>query len=120
MRSGQAKIFGPVLVVIPHNGDDDTVRIANDSDYGLGGFVYTADEARGTALARRIEAGSIGVNHHTMAISAPSGATSEVAWAASSAPKASVHMYRPSRYTGPGQRTRGVSTRKRLSIRASE
>jgi len=51
-----------VLVVIAHDGDDDAVRIANDSTYGLSGGVFSADEDRATAFARRVRTGSIGVN----------------------------------------------------------
>jgi aldehyde dehydrogenase (NAD+) len=43
---------------------DDAVRIANDSDYGLGGTVWTADPERGAALARRVRTGTIGVNRY--------------------------------------------------------
>src|SRR5690606_10766878 len=45
-RVAQEEIFGPVLVIIPHDGDDDAVRIANDSPYGLSGMVYGSDEKR--------------------------------------------------------------------------
>jgi aldehyde dehydrogenase (NAD+) len=57
----QEEVFGPVLVVIPHDGDDDAVRIANNSVYGLSGAVYGSDE-RALAVARRIRTGTIGVN----------------------------------------------------------
>jgi acyl-CoA reductase-like NAD-dependent aldehyde dehydrogenase len=56
------EIFGPVVSVIPYGGTDEAVRIANDSDYGLGGTVWTTDPERGAAVARRIRTGSIGVN----------------------------------------------------------
>jgi aldehyde dehydrogenase (NAD+) len=58
----QEEVFGPVLVIIPHDGDDDTVRIANNSIYGLSGSVYGGDQDRATAVARRIRAGTISVN----------------------------------------------------------
>jgi aldehyde dehydrogenase (NAD+) len=58
----QEEIFGPVLVVIPHDGDDDAVRIANDSIYGLSGVVVGADEERALAVARRIRTGTLSVN----------------------------------------------------------
>jgi aldehyde dehydrogenase (NAD+) len=58
----QEEVFGPVLVIIPHDGDDDAVRIANNSIYGLSGAVFGRDEQRALAVARRIRTGTIGVN----------------------------------------------------------
>jgi aldehyde dehydrogenase (NAD+) len=58
----QEEVFGPVLVVIAHDGDDDAVRIANNSIYGLSGNVYSGDEQRALAVARRIRAGTMSVN----------------------------------------------------------
>jgi aldehyde dehydrogenase (NAD+) len=57
----QEEVFGPVLVIIPHDGDDDAVRIANNSIYGLSGAVYGSEE-RALAVARRIRTGTVGVN----------------------------------------------------------
>jgi acyl-CoA reductase-like NAD-dependent aldehyde dehydrogenase len=57
----QEEVFGPVLVVIPHDGDDDAVAIANKSIYGLSGAVFGSEE-RALAVARRIRTGTIGVN----------------------------------------------------------
>jgi aldehyde dehydrogenase (NAD+) len=62
MTIAQEEIFGPVLVVIPYEDDEDAVRIANESGYGLSGGVFSGDEARATAIARRVRTGSIGVN----------------------------------------------------------
>ena len=62
MAIAQEEIFGPVLVVIPYEDDDDAVRIANDSKYGLSGGVVSANEERATAVAKRVRTGSIGVN----------------------------------------------------------
>lgn len=62
MRVAQEEIFGPVLSFIPVDGDDDAVRIANDSRYGLSGGVWTADAAHGLAVARRMRTGSVAVN----------------------------------------------------------
>jgi aldehyde dehydrogenase (NAD+) len=58
----QTEAFGPVLVVIPHDGDDDAVAIANNSIYGLSGGVMSADEERAIAVARRIRTGTMGIN----------------------------------------------------------
>jgi len=67
------EIFGPVLVVLPYDDVDDAVRIANDSDYGLGGTVWTRDVERGLEIARRVETGSIGVNVFDLDLGAPFG-----------------------------------------------
>jgi aldehyde dehydrogenase (NAD+) len=56
------EIFGPVVVVLPYDGEDDAVAIANGTDYGLSGSVWTADPARGVAVAARFVAGSVAVN----------------------------------------------------------
>ncbi len=62
MRIAQEEIFGPVLSVIPYDDDADAVRIANDSDYGLCGAVFSADNARGLGVARRVRTGTYMVN----------------------------------------------------------
>ena len=62
MAIAQEEIFGPVLVVIPYEDDDDAVRIANDSSYGLSGMVMGGSLERATAVAKRIRTGTIGVN----------------------------------------------------------
>jgi aldehyde dehydrogenase (NAD+) len=62
MRIAQEEIFGPVLSVIPYDGDAEAVRIANDSDYGLCGGVYTADNDRGLGIARQVRTGTYMVN----------------------------------------------------------
>jgi aldehyde dehydrogenase (NAD+) len=67
------EVFGPVMAVIPFDDDDDAVHIANDSNYGLSGSVWTTDESRGIDIARRIRTGSIGINYYTMDLGAPFG-----------------------------------------------
>lgn len=67
------EIFGPVLSVIPYADEDEAVAIANGSDYGLGGSVWTADPARGAAFARRIATGTVGVNGYVNDPTAPFG-----------------------------------------------
>ncbi|MFE9356093.1 aldehyde dehydrogenase [Streptomyces olivaceoviridis] len=73
MRIAQEEIFGPVLVVIPFDDDDHAVRIANDSPYGLGGGVWTADEDRALEIARRIRTGTFSVNGAPFSFDAPFG-----------------------------------------------
>jgi aldehyde dehydrogenase (NAD+) len=73
MRIAQEEIFGPVLAVIPYDDADDAVRIANDSDYGLAGSVWTGDLDRGLDIAKRVRAGTYGVNQYTMDFVAPFG-----------------------------------------------
>ena len=67
------EVFGPVLSVIAYDGEEDAVRIANDSEYGLGGSVWTSDADHGTDVARRIQTGTIGVNHYVPDPVAPFG-----------------------------------------------
>ncbi|MFF7941664.1 aldehyde dehydrogenase [Nocardia gamkensis] len=56
------EIFGPVLVIIPHDGDEDAVRIANDSPYGLSGSVWGTDPERIRRVTERVRTGTLGVN----------------------------------------------------------
>jgi aldehyde dehydrogenase (NAD+) len=62
MKIAQEEIFGPVLVVIPFEDEEDAIRIANDSDYGLSGGVISGDTERAIRIAKRIRTGTIGVN----------------------------------------------------------
>ena len=62
MKIAREEIFGPVLVVIPYDGEDEAVRIANDSEYGLCGSVWTADAEHGAAIASRVRTGCVAIN----------------------------------------------------------
>ena len=73
MTIAQEEIFGPVLCVIPFEDEDDAVRIANDSEYGLSGGVWSADEEHALAVARRIRTGTVTVNGASIAFDGPFG-----------------------------------------------
>ncbi|HVH06817.1 MAG TPA: aldehyde dehydrogenase [Myxococcota bacterium] len=73
MKIAREEIFGPVISIIPYEGDDQAVRIANDSDYGLSGSVWSGDVERGLGVARRVRTGNYGVNGFGMEFSAPFG-----------------------------------------------
>ncbi len=62
MRIMREETFGPVLPIMAFDSDDEAIRLANDSDYGLAASVWTRNRARGEALARRIHAGTVMVN----------------------------------------------------------
>ena len=62
MTIAQEEIFGPVLAIMPYEDDEDAVRIANDSVYGLAGGVWSADEERAKRIARRIRTGQVEIN----------------------------------------------------------
>ncbi len=72
-RIAREEIFGPVLAVIPYEDDAEAVALANDSDFGLGGTVWSTDTARATAVARAVETGTIGINAYNLDIAAPFG-----------------------------------------------
>ncbi|MBL7498438.1 aldehyde dehydrogenase [Frankia sp. CNm7] len=74
MTVAREEIFGPVLAVIPYHDQNEAVRIANDTEYGLAGSVFTADTARGLDVARQVRAGTFGVNQgYSMDPAAPFG-----------------------------------------------
>jgi aldehyde dehydrogenase (NAD+) len=62
MKIAREEIFGPVLTVVPYDGEEQAVRLANDSEYGLAGAVFTGDAEHGLKVATRVRAGTFGVN----------------------------------------------------------
>jgi aldehyde dehydrogenase (NAD+) len=69
----QEEIFGPVLSIISYADEAEALRIANGTDYGLGGSVWTADPERGTAFARKVQSGTVGINGYVNDPTAPFG-----------------------------------------------
>ena len=73
MTIAREEIFGPVLSIIPYDDEEDAVRIANDTPYGLSGGVWSADAERAKKVARRIRTGQIEVNGGAFNPNAPFG-----------------------------------------------
>jgi len=73
MRVAQEEIFGPVVAVIAYDDEEEAVRIANDSVYGLSGSVWSADDERAVAVARRIRTGMVSINGRPQAYGSPFG-----------------------------------------------
>jgi len=73
MTIAQEEIFGPVLAIIAYKDEEDAVRIANDSPYGLAGAVWSKDDAHAQRIARRIRAGQVDVNGGAFNLNAPFG-----------------------------------------------
>jgi betaine-aldehyde dehydrogenase len=73
MTIAQEEIFGPVLSIIPYKDEEDAVRIANDTVYGLAGAVWSKDDGRAQRVARRIRAGQVDVNGGAFNMNAPFG-----------------------------------------------
>jgi acyl-CoA reductase-like NAD-dependent aldehyde dehydrogenase len=73
MTIAQQEIFGPVLCIIPYDDEEDAIRIANDSAYGLGGGVWSSDAERAKRVARRIRTGQVTINGGAFNPTAPFG-----------------------------------------------
>ena len=72
-RIAQEEIFGPVLTIIPYEDEDQAISIANDSQFGLGGSVWSADSGHALEVARKIASGTVGVNGYMPSLGAPFG-----------------------------------------------
>ena len=73
MTIAKEEIFGPVVSVMPYENEEDAIRIANESTYGLSGTVFTKDPEKGLALARRIRSGNVTVNGLNLQVTVPFG-----------------------------------------------
>ncbi|MEM6660956.1 MAG: aldehyde dehydrogenase [Pseudomonadota bacterium] len=67
------EIFGPVLSIIPYEAEDDAIAMANDSDFGLGGSVWSADNDHALDVAQKVKTGSIGLNGYVISVGSPFG-----------------------------------------------
>jgi aldehyde dehydrogenase (NAD+) len=72
-RVAREEIFGPVLWVIPYCDEAEAVRIVNDSQFGLGGMVWSGDLGRGVEIARQMRTGAVGINGFRGSFDAPFG-----------------------------------------------
>lgn len=110
-RAFTEEIFGPVVTVVPFRDEEDAVRIANATEFGLSGSIWTRDLGRGLRVARGVEAGNLSVNSHSsVRYSTPSADSSSPDSAASSArtrwppspkPRTSSSRRRSSTMTNP-------------------
>ena len=73
MRVAREEIFGPVVVAIPFDEEEEGIAIANDSDYGLHAYVFSGDVAHGMRVAKRVRSGNVGINTSDRHMEAPFG-----------------------------------------------
>jgi aldehyde dehydrogenase (NAD+) len=73
MTIAREEIFGPVLSIIPYDSEDDAVRIANDTPYGLSGYVSSTDIDRARAIAAQLHSGMVHINNASLDSQAPFG-----------------------------------------------
>jgi acyl-CoA reductase-like NAD-dependent aldehyde dehydrogenase len=80
MKIARNEVFGPVTVLIPYDGIDEAIDIANDTDYGLAASVYLPDVDEATDVARRIRSGTVGVNTAGMSLNHAFGGVKQSGW----------------------------------------
>ena len=79
-RIAQEEIFGPVITVTAYRDDADAVRLANDTEFGLAGTVWSQDRSRAIDIARAMHTGSVGINHYQLDIQSPFGGVKSSGW----------------------------------------
>lgn len=103
MSVAREEVFGPVTCVIPYEGLDEAVAIANDTPYGLAASVYSADEALALLTARAIRAGSVAINQAGVSLTQPFGGFKQSGWGRECGPEGILE------FTGIKQIVRGGS-----------
>jgi acyl-CoA reductase-like NAD-dependent aldehyde dehydrogenase len=73
MAIAREEIFGPVLCIIPYSTEEEAIAIANDTPYGLSGYVFSGDNARASRVARRLRTGNVHLNGAPVDLEAPFG-----------------------------------------------
>ncbi len=75
MRIAREEVFGPVVSLLTYDGDDEAVRIANDTEFGLANGIHTKDRDRAMTLARRLDSGTVSINDSGSTMTEPWGGT---------------------------------------------
>jgi aldehyde dehydrogenase (NAD+) len=73
MTIAREEVFGPVLCILPYRSEDEAVELANDTEYGLSGYVFSADRDRAMRIASRLRTGNVHINGAGPDFSAPFG-----------------------------------------------
>jgi hypothetical protein len=93
MRIAQEEIFGPVLAILTYDDEDEAVAVANDSQYGLSGAVFTSDPEHGLDLARRMRTGTVELNGSPSEPPPRQAASRPAAWGEKSDPRGSTAVW---------------------------
>ncbi|MCP3733074.1 aldehyde dehydrogenase family protein [Sphingomonas sp. MG17] len=89
----QQEIFGPVNVILPFDDDDEAIRLANESNFGLHGAVFTRDFERGMGLVERVKTGTIALNGYSITATGPLGGVKWSGWGRENGPEGMEHFY---------------------------
>lgn len=89
----QQEVFGPVHVILPFDDDDEAIRLANESNFGLHGAVFTRDFERGIRLVERVRTGTIALNGYSITATGPLGGVKWSGWGRENGPEGMEHFY---------------------------